>query len=590
MKSKRIYLTARQIEELISGKKIILNANNLKIDKASAKYKFSILVKEENITGYGQYFIVFFSAVEQFEIPSSEKNLYTNHLHIPKGMLETVNRKTPKDNTLPEMDFGKDQNDITDAFIKIRRALNKLILFGYSNENYQEKIENFIQNLFNGLSELQKKLINELKSKENFPVITINQIKSNEFFKYLWWGKFIIDNVLSPLKGVEDDKKLEKHLTWLRTINVDNILSNHKIFRNFPEPVQKEKAVLLGYLLSASVVRSAEINFEEQFIELLRSLKINEKEHYDILFWGMFFDTFFDETANTLFPNPLIREDFLEMEKLAFQLASSLNDKTPDTTSGITPYKFKKINKEKLILLYHSLLDGKSPDKVMILDEKDVTNPFSDAMLFGSNRKTIGFINEDIDSENRLLFDETSFSLRGTFSPRPVIFYGSMSPEEKEMLKNAGISLKIRQPKKLISKNKKVLVGFLTTDTLKDGLVKFYRKVVKDTTITEFIFVWMVNDSSLDLQSTGFALEKDDLKNHLEKSFGIPVKIFVKSPSGPTQEIVRNLSLALKNYQTKNIEVVDHQFTNEQAEWLLLSGKEYVIKKRDVDYFHLAVH
>ena len=588
MRDKKIYLSGKQVEELISVKRIVLTPENLKIDKATSKFKFSLLVDEDEMIQHLSNYILFLSAVKKFEIPVSEENLFLHHLRIPKGLVETVKRKTPKDEMLPEMDFGTDGNDDGSAYLKIRRGLNELVWFGYVNESYRQEIVQFIQKLSLGFTEIQKRFINKLKNKEHFPQLIINQIKSNEFFRFIWWGKFIADEVFSPIKDKLGEKKLAKYKNWLKSINVDDLLSNKKIFNYFPEPIQKERPMLLGYLLTASLVKPPEISFQDHFIELLKSLQFRGKEFYEILFWGIMFHVFFDETSDFVFPNPLIRSDIYEMEKLAFDLASSLVQTVEKSVSGEKlSFKFKNIDEKELILNYYFLLEGKNPDKVTILDQKEVMRPFGQANLFRNNINKIGFINEDLDVENRLLFDEKSFTLRGNFSEEPIVYYGNLTTKDKEMLKNAGVSLKVKPAEKLIDKNKKVLVGFLSRNDLREGLVKFYRKVIEKTNLAEFIFVWMINSDKVDLQSTEFALKKDELKTYLEKEFGVPVKIFVKSPAGSQQEISRNLKLAMKDYQIKNIEVIDHNFSEEQAEWILLSSGEFVIKKEDINYYKI---
>ena len=588
MKLKKIYLSVKQTEELISFKKLSITSGNLLVDKASQKNKFSILVEEENIARWGQYYIIFFSAIIKFEIPVSEQNLFVNHLLIPKGLLKTVNRKTPNDIVIPEIDLVFDQDGDKETFVKLRRALNKLILFGYVNQSYQKNIERFIENLTRGFTDLQIGLINKLKLKESFPLHTVNQIRSNEYFKFLWWGMFIVNEVFNPIKNKIGEKKSEKYKKWLNSINVDNIQSNKKLFKDFPEPINNEKSILLGYYLSAIAMDSLSENYESQFIELLRLLEIDEKEHFDILFWGLFFSAFFDEQANIVFPNPLIQDDFFQMEKLSFYLLHSLNNKELQSNNRMDTYKFKNIDKNKLVLMYYALLHGRNQNKVNIIDEDDVLKPFCYSKLSRNNRSKIGFINEDINEENRLLFDNSSFLFRGVFSEEPIVFYGNVTFKEKEVLKRAGINLKIRPFDRLIDNNKKVLVGFLSYESLTEGIVKLYQNIVKYTNIQEFIFVWMIDHNSIDLQSTDFAIKKEELKNQIENDFGVPVKIIVKSHSGSSQEVIRNLKLALKKYNLKNIEIIDCHFTNEQAEWLLLSGKDFVIKKRDIDYFKIV--
>ena len=93
------------------------------------------------------------------------------------------------------------------------------------------------------------------------------------------------------------------------------------------------------------------------------------------------------------------------------------------------------------------------------------------------------------------------------------------------------------------------------------------------------------------LHSPEFAFEKDNLKKEIELEFGLKTTVIVKNlcdESTGDIEVIRNLKLALKNYRAKNIEVIDHNFEEEHASWIITAINDYIVKLENVDYYSFS--
>lgn len=582
---KRIYLTTEQIENLIFHKIIILSENDVQRERASNRYKFSVLVEEDKVIKQDKQYIIFFSAVSKFEIPKSEKNLYLHHFHIPLGLLEVVNRSVPTTDPPTEIKFSFEDEKAAPFFVKLRRGLLPLVMLGYKQPACRQSLEHFIKHLSLGLTEIEAKFIHAIIDKDEFPSFFTQEIKSPEYFRYIWWGKFIKDNIFNPLKGNIDAEVLKEYSLWLKNHGAEEKVLWIRAMHQVPEPVNEERNFLLGYKLAATIPNTPE-PFEKRLSVWLDMVEMKGQEYNEIRFWAVFFDAFFKEQNDYIIPNPLIQENFFQMEKIAYILLLSLQRKSNHSFYASGKWNFKDFHEDEWVLNFENLLNGKAMRQIKLITEKDVLQPFSGAMLSKNNRKKIGFVNVDFDGVNRLNFDGQSFIFRGNFSRFPVTFYGNLSGKEKEKIKNAGIHIKIKPLEKLVDKNKKILVGFLSQDTPEVGLLSIYRNLADKTNLQKMILVWIVNDQKIGIHSTEFALQKSKLKEQIERSLGLETSVVVKSSAGSEIETIRNLRLLLKGYRLKNIEVIDEGFTPQYAGWLLkVAGDEIVVKWENHRYF-----
>jgi len=103
-----------------------------------------------------------------------------------------------------------------------------------------------------------------------------------------------------------------------------------------------------------------------------------------------------------------------------------------------------------------------------------------------------------------------------------------------------------------------------------------------------------VSKDNKTLHSPEFAFEKDNLKKkiELELEFSLKTTIIVKNlynESTGDVEVIRNLRLALKHYKAKNIEVIDYNFKEEYASWIIAAIYDYIVRLENVDYFFLVL-
>ena len=136
----------------------------------------------------------------------------------------------------------------------------------------------------------------------------------------------------------------------------------------------------------------------------------------------------------------------------------------------------------------------------------------------------------------------------------------------------------------------KVLLAFLPKYVQHNQLLEVYKEIIrsKKTKIEDFVFVWLVSEDSKTIHSPEFAFEKDNLMKRIEFEFGLKTTLIVKNLNNESignVEVIRNLRLALKDYKTKNIEVIDYNFKDEYAGWIVGATDDYIIKSENIDYY-----
>jgi hypothetical protein len=502
---KKIFLSLSQLEQLIFNKIVCIKSKQLDKTKASGEYKYNILMDEDKILHFQNDLIILFSAVNKIEIPEIEANLISNQFNIPAGLVNLVKRNIPAEKSQKSL-FDSEPKQDFDLYTKLRKGLTALVLFGYQNKSYRSEIENFLKNFASGLNDIEKKLLTETQEYSSFPLIDTKGVRSLEYFRYVWWGKFVSDNIFKR----NGQKPEEEQLNWLKSVDPDNLTDNKKLFNEIPDTLKEYSSVLLGYLLAALLICD-NCDARDKMTDTLRALEVSEDNHYGILLWSIFFNAFFNERANNIFPNPLIKEDFFRVEQLAFSASFSLSEEKETNLSppGIT---FKDISTDELIIAYDELLNGKRNAAVNIIEKKNVRELFANALLFEENRKNIGFIDHEIDDNPIIRTDEASFIFKGKYTEKPVTFYGSLNDSRRKLIKSSGICVPVKPLDKLIDNNKKVLIAFLGEYTMKNSLLKLYKAILssmKEKRFGKFIVVLLIDDKENDLHSTFFALRKD---------------------------------------------------------------------------------
>jgi len=205
---KKIYLTYKQIETLCFSKIISISEEQFNIRRSRKFYEFAIFIDNDKIVNESDNIILLFSSLTKIEIPKSEFNLFKNQFKIPLGMLELADRKVPKD-LVNETDIFTIDEEVLKLYSRLRRSFTQLILFGYKHESAEirDSISEFLSRITN-LSEFESSLIIAINDKGEFPQLVLKDINPEEFYKYVWWGKFSIDTILKPQEEVSESMKL----------------------------------------------------------------------------------------------------------------------------------------------------------------------------------------------------------------------------------------------------------------------------------------------------------------------------------------------------------------------------------------------
>ena len=584
----KIYLTYKQIETLCFSRITSIPEKQLSINRSRKFYEFAVYIDDDKIIKENINIVLLFSSITKIEIPKSEFNLFKNQFKLPLGLLVLADRKVPKDSD-EEINAFTIEDNVLKLYSRLRRSFTQLVLFGYKHNS--SEIRNSLSEFLNKITDLstfESSLIKTINDEGHFPQHVVKDIKPEEYYKYIWWGKFAIDTTLTPQEGNLSQEEIQSHKTWLRNIEWDKLTDNRKNFKSIPSLFNGNYGVMLGYFLaSLSSSNIDKKNIGNEVDSILTKIRDVDKE-FEILFWGVLLQAFFVEELDYSYPSPLIQDDFYKMEKLSLSLAESLlKESNQDIKCG---FSFKNINSDELVVNFEKLKEENIKVDPIILREFELTKPFNDAPLFRKNKNRIGFINKQISDANYLMVNKEGFEIKSKSTNPPVVYYGSLSKEDKEVLKKNGINIKNKDLSTLISKESKVIVAFLPSYMSNNPLLEVYKSIVKSkkAKIEEFIFVWLVSRDNIILHSPEFALEKDKLKEMIELDFGLKTTVIVKNlinNSIGDVEVIRNLRLALKDYKTKNIEIIDHNFKDEYASWIIEATNDYIVKSDKVDYF-----
>ena len=589
MNTQKIFLKQKEIETLCFSKIVQLPEKQTSIKKAKKYYAHAVEIQDDQIIRYQETIIILFSSVKIFEIPETEFNLFKNQFKIPVGLISRVKRKIYESHNVSGS-FKSDFDISLDQFTPLRRALTQLLMYGYKNLSMQKHIDNFIKNFIN-ISEFSKLFIKTVMKEKKYPELRIDTEGYHEdrYFMWIWWGKFIIDNVLEPDKTCLTETEISEHKKWFKSFNLDDLKKNHKSLKSIPNLYKENSSFIIGYFFATQTNTSTNSeNVGDTIDEILNTIRDVDSE-YDILFWGIFFQSFFIEEIDQIYPNPLIQNNFYAMESIALYMERIINGESKNF--NFNHFKYDKINETNLVTNYFKLKEGQLKISPQILTIEKIFKPFMDSPLFKENRKHIGFINMDFD--NSLKINNDSFIFKGKFSDGGMIYYGDLTIGQKDKLKKEGLNLKSKPINSLIQQHKKVLVAFLSGNSHYGKLENLYKEILNSndkTRVKEIIVVWLVSIDTNELHSTKFALKKNEYSSSLEEFYGIKATIIVKnlneSNTGDS-EVIRNLRIGLENYKVKEIEVIDKNFNDERAQWLIDATNDYIIKLNNVNYFSL---
>lgn len=590
----KIYLSLEEIELLIFKKMIWVSPTRLSIKRAQGAYSVALMIDEQYLHFSNDNVKIFISGVHRFEIAEADKNLFINYYHLPLGLLLLKKRKVrdiAQNSSGPQSATHINNIELSDkinSFTAIRRAFIKLFHVAINSRDDESclatKYMTYL-NSFENLSKFQYKLIfavlNYKKLPEEIVSIKNKSFSSTSFYQWVWWGKFLVDNLLN--EGL-NEMQLGEHKNWLKNFDPDSFQGVDSAVLNVPFKFEPDFPIILGYYLSINNnLDLAEDNHDSTKSKLKQ---LNEEYNEEIFFWKQFFQSLFVDQIDYVYPIQNIQYEFYKMEMNAYKIIHEKSDL--DELDGLHPISLPEHSLDTFVKSYHALKDGVEDNEVNIASMEQIHEIFNKSVLFGDNRKNVGFIFNQPTSKtflaNYIQINDNSFTLHQSNQVEPVVYYEKQDTSLPIKVKKKHIS-------SIINRDKRVLFGAITDENFND-LIDMYAYILENSVnhnVSEILFIWLVKKEKSELHSAAFEQEKNVLNNRLEVLFNQKVKIFTKNVNNHNDsEIIRVIKHIVGEYKLKEIEVIDSDFGLEQARWLVESTYDHTLVDDAMDYSVLS--
>jgi len=587
----KVYISLKEAEGLVFKRFLLLDKERFNVKKAQGLYSILLLVEKGMRLDFESKYLILFSAVNYFDIPENEKTLFTNHYKVPLGLIKLSNRLV-KDDLSGQYTISDNNYSFTN-YIQIRNGLLGVFHLSYSKAS-QEKFKNKsikVLNEFNSLSEIRRKLLQELLTDFKFPVLAVktNRLVTDTLFRVVWWGKFIVDSYLPSLNINNEESKAIK--TWIKNFfNFDKINLINKNLATVPEGLGMDIDFLLGYYFASCY--SEFFNEDSDFLDkLFNDIEYNNKE--ELFCWISFFTSMMNQNVSSIYFVKSLRNDILNIENIAIELSQN-NFELPIEKDY--EFSLRNINKEELILEYVQLKYGGNKKAVKLISSQEAKNVFTNN-LFKSGLQKVGF---EITSkyDNSKLIKNTCYltdkqlhlNINTSIDASDITFYLEQDSVLGDKLKQ--LRLKTKSIDKLIDVKKKVLIGFniLKNTPLMCNVYSSNFRFQISSKFEKVIFVLLVDLDAEKIQSSDFDNFVKEEKLNLQRLFDVEVELIIKNKQTISDvEIKRNLKNILKDYRVNQMEVIDENFDNEKANWLLEGNTEYLIDDKDNSYYCLML-
>jgi hypothetical protein len=592
METTKIYISLKETEELIFNRCLVFSINRLEVKRAQGLMSIAFEIEKSKLIEFENNYVVLFSAVRSFEIPEKEQNLFLNHYRLPLGLLEYSTRIV-RDSSNENSVFDEQSIEYNPKrYLQLRNGLIGIFEKGYVNINNAEFIlsAKSVINQFYSLSKFKQELLVSLFEQSKFPLLTVKMDKfvTDNFYRVTWWGKFIVDNYLNKLDN-KTPEEIDVIKKWLRGfLHFDSIAQINQLLNNIPEELKDEIDFILGYYFAS--VYFEYFQSDKNFLNKLIS-EIRYNDIYSLQCWISFFKSLFDENKIYLYFVKSLSDEIFEIEKMTFDLS---NNNFKFSLDNRYEFNFKEINKEKLIQDYLSLKFGGNNHNPQIIASNKTKSLFINN-LSRENLKTNGFevkseSDRNVNFINTCLLSDKIFRLNLNCNENisDIVFFIEDHSKVEDYLKN--LKLKVKPFSKLIERNKKVLIGFINIGYL-PNLIYTYSKLVKGESNKQFekiLFVLLVDLDPEKVQSLEFENHRKGQEDELNKMFNDNIELIIKNTrSNNDIEIKRNLKNVLKNYRMEQIEVIDENFDEVKASWIIESNTEYMVDIKNEQYYSI---
>jgi len=586
MEISKIYITLKEAENLIFNRFLIVPNERLKVTKAKELFSINILVNSSGLVEtHDSNLIILFSAINTFEIPEVEKSLFLNNFFIPAGMIKETARKF-KDEASSGMFKEDEMQENIPFYSSLRNGLtgiHKELIFN-KDENTINKVGNDFFGNFQNLTVFKSAIIKGFIADNDFPLLKFDpsNFRADKAYRIAWLLKNTSDLLVKANPKIEQKTEEQKANTkeWFSNLlNNDTTKNLTEFIATIPEELKEEQAFIMGYFFVA-------FNYEE-LLENPKSTKVilelvpaDFKE--EAYLWAYFFFSVLNKNILRIFFLKSFQNSQVNLEKLALHAALLLDDKPSDFIfPGLVPLD---LSIENQISELWELKYGIQNANPAVVPANNVMTVFNNT-LSPNNINSIGIVaNSNFNFFdaffNMAWMNQKIFALE--LQNPEAVFYGETTTENQTFLKK--FNIKPKPFAKLLDAKKKVLVVFIGKN--KPVLLNFYAACLGDTIQSQFdkvVCVWLVKESSDEILTPKFSLEKDELKEKIENVFDnkIPIELIVKNLNNPNDsEIKRNCFNALKNYKSTEIEIIHENFDPIRAQWLLHGNTEFYIQDK----------
>lgn len=590
MRELSIYLSLKEVEDLIFNRIIEIPSNRLLINKAQGLFSVSVKLKEDLLIQRNLNLVILFSAIRKFEAPEKEKTLFLLHYRIPEGLVTLLSSRKVRDGINNEgklFDQTKD-NIPKKEFLYLRSGcvgMYNLSCTFHKNEHILDSVKIVFKLIFEG-SSFRDILFSGLLTNVGFPIKEVQTQKfvTERYFRAVWLLTILKESILNLSQNIEQDK-IENAKKWMRDLlEIDDMSVIHNCLKTIPEVFQDEIDCILGYYFA--VTRFEEYKSDKNsFIQFINNLDYTKKE--DLLSWAIFFLSIYDDEIPYLYFSPLIQNDIYEIESNVYHFLTSKDKVSLTKLANIN----RSFSKEDLIKDYLRLKNGLTNECPEIIKENQIETKLSSSLT----RDKLRYIGLEIDTTNYydILDVNSCNSQNGVLNLKlnqnvdfaDITFY--LSKDSKLMDKLKSLKLKTKQIDKLFL-NKKVILGFL--DLYDFGyLLRIYSELSsKISSIEKIVLISLVNLEPNQVQSLDFDNMYREYQSRITRLFNCKCEFIIRNErNADTQEIKRNLRNAVGEYKSSQIEIIDENLTVEKKRWVIETTQEYWIEQEGFNYFSI---
>ena len=587
MRELSIYLSLKEVEDLIFNRILEIPSQRLQIKKAQGLLSVSVKLNEDLLIQRNSNSIILFSAIRKFEAPEKEKTLFSLHYKIPEGLVTLLSSRMVRDGFNNEPNLFDETKDSfpKKEFLYLRNGcvgMYNLTCTFHKDQNILESVKTVLKLIFEG-SSFRDSLFSGLLTNVGFPTKEVQTEKfvTERYFRAGWLLTMLKENILNISEN-KDQGKVEEAKKWMRDLlEIDDMSVIYNCLKNIPEVFQDEIDCILGYYFA--VTRFEEYKSDKNsFIHFINNLDYAKKE--DLLSWAIFFLSINDDEIPYLYFSPLIQNDIYEIESNVYHFLTSKEKVSLTKLANIN----RSFSKEDLIKDYLSLKKGLTNVCPEIIKENQIETKLSSSLT----REKLRYIGLEIDTSNYYDISDVNScnSKNGVLNLKlnqdvnfgDITFY--LSKDSKLMQKLKSLKLKTKQIDKLLF-NKKVILGFLDLDDF-GYLLRIYSELSsKISSIEKIVLISLVNLEPNQVQSLDFDNMYREYQSRITRLFNCKCEFIIRNErNADTQEIKRNLSNAIGEYKTSQIEVIDENLNIEKMKWIIESTKDFWIEKEEFNY------